>query len=208
LSKSLINAVRKDCQDHGVKVYFPKRSQVAVNIKPFQWYKNCDGWFCQIDKELVVWESPQMLPVLAHEYGHFLQWKEGFKYMKARKNGVPYTQKFNYWVDGLDLGEKELTQILNGIIQIEWNCEIRALDIMEEYNIVTNKRKYLTSALSAIYGYYYVKEYRTNVNTPAFAFLQAQADELIQAGKLPSKFPYNQALYKKFARETKKYLKQ
>jgi len=201
---TFLRKVKRDCADAGVKVYFPRKSQIPVNIKPLKWYKECAGWFCQIDKELVVWESPQMFPVLAHEYAHFLQWKEGYVKMRARKMGVPYSQLFNYWLDGLQLGASTLTQVANGLIQLEWNCEIRALDLMDEYGIVTNKRKYVTYALSVLYGYCYARDFRKSITTPVFPFLYEQADELIQARKLPARFPFNQAIYDSFIKKCKK----
>ncbi len=65
----------------------------------------------------------KLLTTLLHEYGHFLQWKDGFlQYIESVSEA--YDVHYN-WLKGGDLTPAEWQTARNAMLWIEWDAEVR-----------------------------------------------------------------------------------
>ena len=61
---------------------------------------------------------------LLHEYGHYIQWKDGF--ISCIEAVCPTHELYYHWLKGnRDLSQIELTSARNAMLWIEWDAEMR-----------------------------------------------------------------------------------
>lgn len=120
--------------------------------------KNCGGYFDYDSKEFVVAMRNRMgFEILVHEYCHYLQWKEDRKYfLKMVKNcGIVFD-----WLDGKFYKKSILEKATRGVIELEWDCEKRAVDLIKKYKLDVDIPEYCRSANSYLLFYHIVRETR------------------------------------------------
>ena len=91
----------------------------------------------------------EMVSVLLHEYAHFLQWHDGFsKYL----DGIVEADSIFYeWIDGnLELTEREIKVCRNTMLSIEYDAELRAIELGTEMGVEGFSSEY---HLSDAYSY-------------------------------------------------------
>ncbi len=108
---------------------------------------------CAIGKPIEIWG-----PIFAHEFCHFLQWKD----------------KEKIWHDYASMSEKELFDIfhnkpiskerlefcLNVSRDIELDCEKRTVKLFKKYKIPVDISDYIKGANVYIHFYNHIKQYR------------------------------------------------
>ena len=105
-----INFVQEDCLLHGVQLILhpSDKIELAENF-------NVSGYWSEEDRTLnVATHHDEWLTTLAHEYGHFCQWKDGkFSDQKTFNAYVNYDE----WIVGeKELSKEELKAIENNLI--------------------------------------------------------------------------------------------
>lgn len=130
------------------------------------------GWLeADIDnKEICVAMKHHMgFEILLHEYCHFLQYKNDRAFWDG--SNEYYELLFN-WVDDpdLSLSDEELEKSLKSIIEIEHDCESRALKIIElnpieDFDIV----KYKKAANAYLWSYHLMRELRQKPKRPIYS---------------------------------------
>jgi hypothetical protein len=117
------------------------------------------GYWSDDDRKLnVAIYCDEWLTVLAHEYGHFCQWKEN-KFVD-RATGNAYVD-FDEWLEGkVELSKKKLEKTCELIQKCELDCEKRALKLIKEYKLYKDEKLYIQKANSYVLGYQAAKTKR------------------------------------------------
>lgn len=114
----------------GCKVYLYKKSKTI---------EGAYGYFVDAPKPTIKMalkglSKKRKTSVLLHEYAHFLQWRDGFsQYL----DGICWAQQmFDDWVCGyLELNKREIKMIRNTMLFIEYDADMRALELSNLMNI-------------------------------------------------------------------------
>lgn len=142
-----INDVQKDCKKYKVKIIFHSSHEISLSDDIA-----VSGYWDQDDKELnVAVGFDDWLTVLAHEYGHFCQWKENkFSSQKYTDAYVNYDE----WLTGeKELTEKEVNKACELIQKCELDCEKRALRFIKKYKLYSSEELYIQKANSYVLGF-------------------------------------------------------
>lgn len=139
--------VQEDCLRHGVEIVFHPKSEIKLSKKIF-----VSGYWDEQDKKLnVAIYCDEWLTVLAHEYGHFCQWKEN-KFVDKQTSDAYIL--FDEWIDGKkNLSKKKLDSVCELIQKCELDCEKRALKFIKEYKLYKDFKLYIQKANSYVLGY-------------------------------------------------------
>lgn len=148
--KQFVAHVRRRCTNKGIELMLsPSRNVVITD----SFSTDCSGYFDDVNKVLVVAcgkPFKDWIEILIHEYSHMQQWLDD--------------DRWSYWTDCcLDLwswldGEKilnniQLNKVLDGMIELERDCELRALDNIAKWNLPINKSRYKRKANLYLYSY-------------------------------------------------------
>jgi hypothetical protein len=95
--------------------------------------------------------------VFIHEYSHFLQWKNEKKYFMSLINNCYIV--FD-WLDGTFYKKAIVTEAIKGVIELEWDCERKSIDLIKKYKLDVNIEEYCKSANSYLLFYNIVRQER------------------------------------------------
>jgi hypothetical protein len=142
-----LQLVQEDCLRHGVEIVFHPKPEIKLSKKIA-----VSGYWSDDDKKLnVAIYCDEWLTVLAHEYGHFCQWKENKFVDKATSNAYI---DFDEWLEGeIELSKKRLEKTCELIQKCELDCEKRALKLIKEYKLYKDEKLYIQKANSYVLGY-------------------------------------------------------
>lgn len=152
--------VQEDCLRHGVEIIFHPKREIKLSKKI-----DVSGFWNDDDRELnVAIYCDEWLTVLAHEYGHFCQWKEN-KFVDKQTSEAYIL--FDEWIDGRkNLSKKKLDSVCELIQKCELDCEKRALKLIKEYKLYKDEKLYIQKANSYVLGYAAAKLTRKWFKTP------------------------------------------
>lgn len=132
--KDLIGEILLNCAENNCKVI----------LDPIEDLEGATGYFTSEDVEIsVATGSQDWWEVLAHEYCHFCQWKEG-SFMSG-----PAWKKCRYinpWViqnnnrEGEKVSQEDLEAAYSIIIECEDDCMKRTLNLLQSKGLVKSKR--------------------------------------------------------------------
>jgi hypothetical protein len=161
----------RELLDHGFSVLLHNKD----NIDGY------GGWFGAEKGEeefVVALKHPMGFEILIHEYCHFLQWKYDRRLWD--KSLLTYDILFD-WINyprfqyGINLkdhevSQAELDQSLHDILEIEHDCEKRALKLLkncpiEDFDI----EKYVRAANAYLWSYHINRELRTRPKNPIYS---------------------------------------
>ena len=142
-----LELVQQDCLRHGVEIVFHPKSEIKLSKKIA-----VSGYWSDDDKKLnVAIYCDEWLTVLAHEYGHFCQWKENKFLDKATSNAYVH---FDEWIEGkIELPKNKLEKTCELIQKCELDCEKRALKLIKQYKLYKDEKLYIQKANSYVLGY-------------------------------------------------------
>jgi hypothetical protein len=130
------------------------------------------GWFGaeEGEKELVVALDHHMgFEVFLHEYCHYLQWKENRNLWD--RSLLTYDILFE-WIEKPELNytEEELNQSLHDILELEHDCEKRALQLLK-YNPIENVEvdKYIRAVNAYLFHYHINRSLRKRPKNPIYS---------------------------------------
>jgi len=141
-----INMVQSDCLENGVEIIFHPTTSIMMSKKI-----SVSGFWCDEDKQLnVAIYHPEWLVILAHEYGHYCQWKDGkFIDEKTTEAYILYDE----WIEKkISLTKEKLDDICELIQKCELDCEKRALKLVKKYKLC-DIESYIQKANSYVLGY-------------------------------------------------------
>ena len=155
-----LELVQQDCLRHGVEIIFHPKSEIKLSKKI-----SVSGYWSDDERKLnVAIYCDEWLTVLAHEYGHFCQWKENKFLDKATSNAYV---DFDEWIERkIELSEKKLEKTCELIQKCELDCEKRALKFIKEFKLYKDEKLYIQKANSYVLGYEAAKITRKWFKTP------------------------------------------
>lgn len=116
------------------------------------------GSFNGSDKEFIASIRGQLgFEIFIHEYCHFLQWKHNRKYYDRLVVGCSII--FD-WLDGNFYKKSILKYGFDCVIELERDCEIRAIEIIKKYNLNVDIENYTRTANSYLLFYNIIRENR------------------------------------------------
>ena len=142
-----LQMVQDDCSRHGVEIEFHPKTEIKLskNIQVSGYWNDEERKLC------VAIYCEQWLTVLAHEYGHFCQWKENKFSDKATSQAY---SDFDDWIDKKkELSKNKLQKTCELIQACELDCEKRALKFIKEYKLDRNEKLYIQKANSYVLAY-------------------------------------------------------
>lgn len=154
--ESFLNKVRSDCQAYGITLLLEPSTYILTNNIPVS------GYFSEAEGVLrVAIDKPQneWLAILAHEYGHLLQYIEQcYEYRQIQYNGQNIILKFDQWLNKeIELSDNDKTEIFNRLFNFERDCEARAINLIKKYNLPINLEDYTQKANSYLLLYPTIK---------------------------------------------------
>lgn len=142
--------IRK-CNDLGISVHLlNKRHAYADGIR-------CHGFFCNHDMKLVVAcykPIEKWLPIMVHETCHRDQWSAKAKVWTRRIDGEdPLTAVFEWLEYKRSIPKKHLREYLRAALDIELDCERRAVQKIIEGDLPIDVTPYIQRGNAYVYFY-------------------------------------------------------
>jgi hypothetical protein len=140
------------------------------------------GWFSGEAKEkefVVAMKRDCAFEIFVHEYCHYLQWKERPEFYNNKARGCDIV--FD-WLDGTDYSDKKLANAFANVIELEWDCERLALQLIKRYKLPIDPKKYTRGANCYLFFYHTVHELRgwtSNNRSPYSPRLRECAQEVL-----------------------------
>ena len=124
--KEFVDHVKRECRAAGIKVELRRVSYLKLSHGI-----RCSGYFDEINKKLVVAvENSLALGVLAHEFGHFTQWKEAIPIWEQAGVALDYVDN---WLAGKEVrGIKKWIDLAR---DLELDNERRTVNIIKQFNL-------------------------------------------------------------------------
>lgn len=121
-------------------------------------HSHLGGSFDGHSKEFVVSIKGKLgFELFIHEYCHYLQWKERRRYYNNLINGCNIV--FD-WLDGTFFKKNILKYAFDLVIELEWDCERRAVELIKKYDLDVDIERYCRTANTYILFYHIVRETR------------------------------------------------
>lgn len=150
--KLFIEDVRRDCKIAGIKLEL--RPVKRVRIDPGG--AMVAGYFIEGESLIVAKKCSYWLATLVHESSHMDQWIENSEiWNNDEKHGTAVLQD---WLNGKDV--KNIGKAINNIINLELDCERRALKKINEYDLPINTSTYIQHANDNILHYRWIQKTR------------------------------------------------
>ena len=148
--KPFVAYVKRMCKLKGIELMLSP-SKTVVLTDSFS--TDCSGYFDDTDKVLAVaCGKPfhEWIEILIHEYAHMQQWLSD--------------PRWGYWTDccgelwsWMDkekiMNNSQLNKVLDGMIELERDCEVRALGLIDKWGLPINKSAYKRKANLYLYSY-------------------------------------------------------
>jgi hypothetical protein len=118
--------------------------------------EECGGWFDSSKKEFTVAMKDRMgYEILIHEYSHFLQWRDRRRYFNKKLKSVEIIFS---WIDGKGYDNPTLEKAIKELIELEWDCEMGAIELIRKYNLDVDINEYIKAANAYLLFYHMVYE--------------------------------------------------
>lgn len=130
----------------------------SVLIKHDKRIAGCAGWFDGSRKEFVIaMKNKLAFEVMVHEYSHYRQWKDTKRYFNKLSKGCDI---FFDWLDGTFYTKAVVQGALSDVIELEWDCECRALELIKTYKLDIDVNEYCKAANAYLMYYHMVHDQR------------------------------------------------
>jgi hypothetical protein len=148
--KPFVAYVRRMCKIHKVELMMSPSKTVVLTDN---FSADCSGYFDDVDKVMAVAcgkPFKEWIEILVHEFSHMQQWL--------------YDERWEHWTDccgelwsWLDkekiMNNSQLKSVIDGMIDLERDCEVRALNNIRKWNLPINKSEYKRKANLYLYSY-------------------------------------------------------
>jgi hypothetical protein len=159
---SFILKCTKQLLEHGFAVMLHRKTDI----------NGYGGWLSTDDneKELVVALDHHMgFEIFIHEYCHFLQWKHAREFWDQ---SITYYDMLFDWIENKDLNfsEDDLDKSLKTILEIEYDCEKRVLNLIKLNPVEDfDTDKYIRAVNAYLWSYHTNKELRKRPKNPIYS---------------------------------------
>ena len=147
----LIGYVVSECVKHGV----------TINMVPTEYYDELSGSWDDAEKTLTIaTDSKNWVEVLAHEFGHFQQWKarkfDGYIYDEVYGSSV-----FDDWLAGnKKLSPERVDEMTAAMQACEMDAEQRAYHLLKRFKVKTSLPRYIQKANAYVLFYKVMAKHR------------------------------------------------
>lgn len=155
--RRFVNHVRNELSQHGMKLVFGRGVQV-----------NCEGmrlsgYFSELEGVIRVGRrNSYWLTILAHEYAHFLQWKNNSReYVDININNKDSIYIIEDWIGGTEYRPSTLRKAFVKARLLEKRCEMKALSLIRRFNLPVNEEYFVKQANCHIYYYHMMEKTRS-----------------------------------------------
>jgi hypothetical protein len=163
--KPFITSVKRQCKKYGIELILSPSKRVVLTDDYLQ---ECSGYFCDTDKALVVAcgkPFEEWVEILIHEFSHMEQWKSDERWNDWNDN----TGKTWDWLAGnIMLNKTQVLNMLDSMVELEKDCEIRAIEKIKKWNLPVNLTRYVKKANVYLYSYHMMpilKRFPTGIYT-------------------------------------------
>ena len=163
--KPFITSVKRQCKKYGIELILSPSRRVVLTDDYLQ---ECSGYFCDTDKALVVAcgkPFEEWVEILIHEFSHMEQWKSDGRWNDWNDN----TGKTWDWLAGnIMLNKTQVLNMLDSMVELEKDCEIRAIEKIKKWNLPVNLTRYVKKANVYLYSYHMMpilKRFPTGIYT-------------------------------------------
>lgn len=162
-----IEHVQRTLEEWGVETEFSTEEQVYTlgNGQGLA----CSGFFAELPrpKLAVALGKPdeEWLPILAHEFSHAHQWKEGSALWKRLFDDWGHGREeasdaLDRWLEGEEWSGEQLNDIVARIRDIELDCERRTVEMIEKFQLPIDVEEYTQKSNAYVYFYNHVAQTR------------------------------------------------
>lgn len=121
---------------------------------------HCEGYFTD-DLVCIAKRNPRWIEVLAHEYGHFVQWQTGSKlYRKCYGPTNNYADIVDHWAKGADIPRGKVRRAFEAYRAMERECEQITVMLLKSYGIEFDAERYKQEANCTLYMYHFMETHR------------------------------------------------
>lgn len=149
--RPFVSSVKRQCKKYGIELVLSPSNNVVLTD---DFSQNCSGYFCETDKVLVVAcgrPFKEWFEILIHEFCHMEQWKSDERWSNWNDN----TGKTWDWLAGnVMLNKTQLSNMLDLMVELEKDCEMRAVEKIKKWGLPVNKTRYIKKANLYLYSYY------------------------------------------------------
>lgn len=154
----IVRRIRDECLKDGLRIQIEDSEVVYAGEEP------CSGFFQSQPLQLAVaFKAPNFLGILIHEYCHFRQWKELCPEWTAAESlhGVDSNAAVSAWLAReIDLDKDILNDHIEAVMNLELDCEKRAVNFMRENELNELLPSYIKQANAYVLSYRIVQELR------------------------------------------------
>jgi len=148
--KKFVAHVKRKCKANKIElVMSPSRNVVITDT----FSTDCSGYFDDVDKTLVVAcgkPFEEWIEIMVHEYSHMEQWLTDDRW----EYWGECCQKLWEWIDRDTIMNKtQLKKVIDGMIELERDCELRSLENIKKFNLKIKKGVYAQKANLYLYSY-------------------------------------------------------
>jgi hypothetical protein len=148
--KQFVAHVKRRCKVNKIElVLSPSRNVVITDT----FSTDCSGYFDDVDKTLVVAcgkPFEEWIEILIHEYSHMEQWLTDDRW----EYWGECCQKLWEWLDRETImNTAQLNKVLDGMVELERDCELRSLANIDKFNLKISKAAYARKANLYLYSY-------------------------------------------------------
>jgi hypothetical protein len=150
---NFIQLVNAECQAHGVELHLPATETVYMPTNAAK----CAGFFDGKNKRLAcAMARADWIEILAHEFSHFQQWKEG---LFPIGNSDP-CDLLEEWYSGKEYTKEQVEAAIVFVMSCELDAEKRAVGYICQYGLSTNISEYISCANGYVLLHLYAQKHR------------------------------------------------
>lgn len=158
---NFIKHVERHCKRKGFELVVVNSSFIDIGDNA-----PSSGYFSEDEKKIcVALKTKDFLGILAHEYSHFCQYVEDKEWYEYYSDS--YLKMFE-WLEGKRI--KNIDFHLGNCLELELDCEKRAVEHIKKFNLGINIEDYIQRANAYMYFWRYLKHSRrwcSPYNTPS-----------------------------------------
>jgi hypothetical protein len=148
--KPFVAYVKRMCKINKVELMLSPSKTVVLTDN---FSADCSGYFDGVDRVLAVAcgkPFEEWIEILIHEFAHMQQWLTDERWPMWIDNCL-------YLWDWLDkakmMNNSQLNHVIDNVIELERDCEVRALGLMDKWKLPVNRSRYKRRANLYLYSY-------------------------------------------------------
>ncbi len=134
---------------------------VSLDATDVDHIEGCGGYFADGDEDgcpilAIATGNSTWAQTLIHEFNHFQQWQDRADVWTAGKlpDGTNGSDLITLWYDGfVELTEEHLDLYFAPILAVELDCEIRAVDMIQDLDLPFDVKQYTREANAYLLGH-------------------------------------------------------